>query len=33
MDDSNWKEDYKGYKHLNKKQRDLYRCDKNKNLS
>ena len=23
MDDSNWREDYKGYKHLNKKQRDL----------
>ena len=23
MDNSNWKEDYKGYKHLNKKQRDL----------
>ena len=23
MDNSNWREDYKGYKHLNKKQRDL----------
>ncbi len=23
MDDSNWREDYKGYKHLNKKQREL----------